>query len=233
MTTIQKREFELAMPEGGPAIPAYEAFPEKPWGSVLVGQEIFGVNEHIRSVVDRYAEQGLHAVAPAYFFEPAKGNIQLDYGPKSFVRGRELAAALGWDRAVQITDRFASDLKSRAKTKVGVVGFCWGGSLAWLSACRLPHAVDACVSYYGRATHEFRNEKPRIPVILHFGEHDSAIPMTNVREFIEAQPDVPVYVYDAGHGFNRNAPNHMNDFKPEIAALAHERTIEFFRNNLR
>jgi carboxymethylenebutenolidase len=208
----------------------YEARPQdekKIRGGLLVFQEIFGVNSHIRAVTRSWAEQGFVAWAPAFFDHIEKG-IELDYDARSMVRGRQLVAELGWDIAIEDTRLAAKALRLSlppSAARIGLIGFCWGGSLAWLCACRLSaKEINAAVAYYGRATHEFRHEKPNIPALLHFGRFDSLIPIENVQEFQEAQPETMVHVYEAGHGFNCDQ---RTDFNPQAAQLARERTLSF------
>ncbi len=182
----------------GHALDAYRAEPEgRPRGGIVVIQEIFGVNDHVREVCDRFAGAGYVTVAPALFDRAEKG-VELAYDDDGMAAGRDLRARVDWDGPV--SDIAAAVQALRPLGKVGVVGYCWGGSLAWLAACRLD--VDCVVGYYGGQIIEFKDEQPRCPVILHFGETDASIPMTDVDAIRAAQPDVPVHVYPAGHGFN-------------------------------
>jgi carboxymethylenebutenolidase len=200
-------------------------------GLVLI-QEIFGVNRHIRRVARSYAELGFHVWAPSYFDHLEKG-VELGYNTSTFDKGRAYAAQLGWEQAVEDSRMAAEELRQKLPAharKIGTVGYCWGGGLAWLIACRLGlGVVDACVSYYGRAAIEFRNEQPQVPVIMHFGERDPLIPMLNVQSFQRAQPGVPVHVYEAGHGFNCEA---RTDYDENAARLALKTTLEFLEKTL-
>ena len=193
---------------------------------MIVVQEIFGVNSHIREVTDTFARHGYLAWAPAYF-DPIERGVELGYDHSVYPRARELVASLGWDAAVAITRSAATLLKTREPhLSRHVVGYCWGGAVAWLAATRMgPELVDSAAAYYGRAISEFKNETARSPIIMHFGEHDTAIPMELVREIQTAQPTVPVYIYNAGHGFNCNQ---RKDYNAESAALALQRTLDFF-----
>lgn len=206
---------------------AYEAVPDgTPKGYVVVIQEIFGVNVHIREVCDGFAASGYHAVAPAIFDRVEKG-VELGYGEDDMARGVEIARG-----KLNIPDALA-DLQATIdylaeKGKVGVVGYCFGGLLTWLAACSLNNV--ACASgYYGGGIAQQKDLKPRVPVILHFGEKDVHIPMSDVQAIREAQPDVPVYVYSADHGFNCD---HRGSYDAEAASLARERTLDLFATHL-
>jgi carboxymethylenebutenolidase len=199
---------------------------------LLLIQEIFGVNRHIRRVARTYAELGFHVWAPSYFDHIEKG-VELGYNTSTFEKGRAYAGQLGWEQAVEDCRIAAEALRQRLPSharKVAAVGYCWGGGLAWLISCRLgKSAIEACVSYYGRAAIEFRDEQPKSPIIMHFGKLDPLIPMLNVQSFQRAQPDVPVYVYEAGHGFNCEA---RTDYDEAAAGQAMETTLEFLKNTL-
>ena len=210
----------------GHELEAYRADPEgTSRGGIVVIQEIFGVNGHIRDVCDGFAADGYAAIAPAVFDRVERG-IELDYDDAGKVRGREVRAELGWEGPMADVDAAAGALEPSGK--VGVVGYCWGGSLAWLAACRLD--VACAVGYYGGQIIGFNDETPRCPVILHFGETDASIPMDDVDAIRAAHADVPVHVYgDAGHGFNcdRRAAYHA-----ESAKTARARTLAFFAEHL-
>jgi carboxymethylenebutenolidase len=187
-------------------------------GAVVVVQEVFGVNAHIRDVCDRFAELGYSAIAPS-LFDRIEPGVELDYDEPGVAKGRELVGELGWDAPLH--DIWASAKALRADGKVGVVGYCWGGSVAWLAGCRLD--VGCVSAYYGRHIVEFLGEKPRCPAILHFGAEDALIPPENVKKVQAAYPDVPLYLYEgAGHGFNCDR---RADFRADAAAIALERTL--------
>lgn len=195
-------------------------------GGVVVVQEVFGVNAHIRGLCERFAELGYAAIAPA-LFDRIQPDVELDYDEAGVTKGRELVGALGWGAPMR--DIWASAKALRADGKVGVVGYCWGGSVAWLAGCRLD--VGCVSAYYGRHIVEFVDEKPRCPAILHFGAEDALIPSDNVEKVRSAYPDAPLYLYEAaGHGFNceRRA-----DFRPDAAAVALQRTLDLFATHLR
>ncbi len=204
----------------GHRLGAYEVSPEGAHGAVVIVQEIFGVNGHIRSVVDRYAAIGYRAIAPALFdrVDPA---VELPYDEAGIARGRELATQVRWDPAM--ADVAAAVEHVTSTGPVAVVGYCFGGSLAWLAAHRLP--VAAAVGYYGGQIRDHLDLEPKVPTMLHFGELDHAIPLDHVAEIRAAHPLVPVHVYDgAGHGFNCDA---RGSYHPLAAAVALGRTLEF------
>ena len=190
-------------------------------GALVVVQEIFGVNEHIRTVVERYAAEGYVALAPD-MFAPVQPHVELDYGENGLARGRELAAALGCERAVDIVAAAAALLRGEGHA-TATVGFCWGGSVAYLANTRL--GLPA-VSYYGARTVPFLEEKLRAPMLFHFGADDAAIPGADIQAHRERQPGAIAHVYEgAGHAFNRDIdPRHHH---PASASLAHRRTLKF------
>ena len=208
----------------GHALAAYESRPETPVAAIVIVQEIFGVNSHIRSVVDRYATLGFHAIAPALFdrVEHQDGkSVELGYTQDDVARGREIRTAIEWD--VTMLDVGAAVTHVAPTGPVAAIGYCWGGSLAWLAASQLP--VAAAVGYYGGQITQFLDRSPRCPVLLHFGALDSAIPLDGVAKIGEQYPDVEIHIYDdADHGFNCDA---RATYHPESAALALERTLAF------
>jgi carboxymethylenebutenolidase len=205
---------------------AYRASPDGvSTGSIVVIQEIFGVNAHVRDICDRFASAGYAAIAPA-LFDRLRPGVELDYNEAGVAEGRALVAELGWDAPMLDIAAAASVL--RPDNKVGVVGYCWGGTVAWLAACKLNVAGAAC--YYGRQIIDFVALQPRCPVIMHFGADDALIPLATVDAIKAAHPDVPIFVYEgAGHGFNCDR---RADFRPEVAGLALQRTRDFFRQHL-
>ncbi|VBB69133.1 Dienelactone hydrolase family [invertebrate metagenome] len=209
---------------------AYVAWPtETPRGGLVVLQEVFGVNSHIRAVTDRFAaEQGYIVIAPA-LFDRLESKVSLDYDDASLVRGRALRLALGWKKPlldIEATRAFASS-SAKGTRKVGVVGFCWGGSLAWLAACRLSLQVAVC--YYGGQIAQFLEERPICPVMMHFGRDDPIIPAADQKAIMDAHPEGYYHSYEAGHGFNCNE---RLDFQPECAAAAWSHTSAFLANSL-
>ena len=196
-------------------------------GVIVLIQEIFGVNSHIRSVADDYAAQGFHAIAPA-LFDRVQPNLELGYNPTDTAQGMKAARQIGMDAA--LLDVAASISHARAEwrgLKAGVLGYCYGGSLAWLAATRLD--PDAAVGYYGGQIAANAAETPHCPVMMHFGAKDPHIGPAEIEKIKAAHPDVPLFLYDAGHGFNCDQ---RKDFEPESAKLARQRTIEFFSRHL-
>jgi len=215
----------------GFVFPAYVAQPAgAARGAVVVLQEIFGVNAHIRAVTDGYAAQGYLAVAPAMFHR-VKPDVELGYAPDDMTAGIALKAAVeALPEPGALADiQAAVDFASRAG-KVGVVGYCWGGLLTWRSAC-LVQGVAGAVPYYGggMTMPPEAARDPHCPVMCHFGAKDHWITQDSVQAFARAHPDVAVHVYDADHGFNCD---HRGSYDAPAAALALERTLAFFARHL-
>ncbi|MEM7254368.1 MAG: dienelactone hydrolase family protein [Pseudomonadota bacterium] len=213
----------------GHQLGAYRADPDgAPKGGVVVIQEIFGVNAHIKEVADGYAKAGYLAVAPA-LFDRVERDLELGYDEASIAKGRDIAFPLGWDGPVM--DIEAAVKEAAGAGKVGTVGYCWGGSLAYVSACRLN--VQAAVGYYGGQITKFMADNPgdgpKAPTILHFGEQDAGIPLDDVEKVRAANPNVPIHMYNAGHGFNCD---HRGSYDEESCKVALERTLDFFAKNL-
>ena len=210
----------------GHELSAYRADPAgTARGGLVVIQEIFGVNSHIRAVADGFAAEGYAAVAPALFDRVERG-VELGYEEDGRTRGRGIRADIQWDDAVKDV---AAAVAALSGVAVGVVGYCWGGSLAWLAATRIA-GVAASVGYYGGQIKDFRDEAPHCPVMLHFGTEDASIPMDAVAAVQAAQPDIPVHIYEgAGHGFNCDQ---RGSYHAVAAATARERTLAFLRENV-
>lgn len=207
-------------------IGAWLAEPEStPKGGIVVVQEIFGVNAHIRAVTECFAAHGYTAIAPA-FFDHVETGVELGYDEAGFARGRELVGEIGVDLALADVASAAEAIASAGR--IGCVGYCWGGTIAFLAATRL--GLPA-VSYYGARNVGFLDEKPRAPVEFHFGARDPSIPPAAIERHREALPDAPVHVYPAGHAFNRDVDPDAYD--ATSATLAFERTLAFFEHNLR
>jgi carboxymethylenebutenolidase len=200
--------------------------PAKPRGAVVVVQEIFGVNAHIRSVTDGFAAQGYTAIAPSLFDRVRRG-IQLGYTETDMEQGAGYRRQIEPDTALK--DIAASAAVVRNSGRTAVVGFCWGGALAYLAACQLP--LGCAVVYYGKVANHLER-RPRCPVMYHFGSADRSIPPADVERVREAAaPGTPVYVYEgAGHGFNCDQ---RASYDPQAAALAAERTREFLARYLK
>jgi carboxymethylenebutenolidase len=207
---------------------AYRAEPEGPArGGVVVVQEIFGVNSHIRSVADRYAAAGYLAIAPA-IFDRARPGVELGYTPEDIEVGRGIAMG-ELDFQSVVADVAAAGVAAREAGKVGVVGYCFGGRITAACAIQLPEVFDAASSYYGGGIVGLIDQSPVVPMIMHFGERDQAIPMDDVDKVAAAWPDVTVNVYDAEHGFNCD---HRGSFSAVPAAIAQARTFRFFNERL-
>lgn len=216
----------IVLETGTGAIGAWESRPDGPArGGIVLLQELFGVNRHLRRVADAYAADGYHVIAPA-LFDRAERDVQLGYGPDDMARARELRATVGWEQA--LGDVEAARSRFGAGLRVATLGYCWGGAIAWLAACRL-EGLAASVSYYGGGIGGMLDEAPRCPVLCHFGETDHVIPLADVQRLRERHPAVEVHVYPAGHGFNCDE---RGSHEPASAALARERTLAFLRSHL-
>ena len=215
----------------GFVFPAYVAQPAgQPKGAVVVLQEIFGVNSHIRAVADDYAQQGYLAVAPATFHR-VKTGVELGYGPDDMTAGSALKAAVEALPAPGVMQDIQAAIEHGAQAgKVGIVGYCWGGLLTWRAACTL-EGLSAAVPYYGGGvtTPDEVARVPRVPVMAHFGDQDHWISLESVEAFKRAHPDVEVHVYHANHGFNCDQRASYDDAS---AKLARERTLAFFGKHL-
>ena len=205
-------------------------------GGLVVVQEIFGANAHIRAVAEGYAADGYVVLAPA-FFDPVEPGVELGYDQAGTARGRELVAQLGLDAALQIVAAAAAWLQARLAGRgepnaVGTVGYCWGGTVALLSALRLGLPS---VSYYGARNLPFLEDpqlvaKPRAPVMFHFGQDDPLIPDAAVQAHRQALPRMEVFTYPAGHAFNREVD--ADAYHAPSAALARQRSLAFFAGHL-
>src|SRR3978361_236619 len=177
--------------------------PHAPRGAIVVLQEIFGVNSHIRGVADRFALAGYLAIAPATFDRVERG-VELGYTPEDMKRGSGLKAAGGALPAPGVLQGIQAAVAFAARSvKVGIVGYCWGGLLVWRSAEQLT-GLSAAVSYYGggMTMGDEPARKPRVPVMSHFGDQDTHIALDSVKAFEQAHPEVEVHLYAANHGFN-------------------------------
>ena len=205
---------------------AYRAGPADAKHGLVVIQEIFGVNDHIRSVCDRFAAQGYEVIAPALFDRSERG-IEVGYTPDDVKIGIKHRGAL--------TDEMvAADVEAAAKAlggkPLGIVGYCFGGTVAWNSACRTT-LFKAASGWYGGGIAKTREEQPNAPVQLHFGEHDHSIPLTDVELIRAAHPEVAVYVYEgAQHGFGCDA---RGSYDEASYKLAWKRTLDFFAEHLK
>jgi carboxymethylenebutenolidase len=208
----------------GHRLSAYLAEPTgTPLGGIVVIQEIFGVTRHIRAVADQYAAAGFLAAAPA-LFDRVERNVDVPY--------TDMQTGFGYVKALKIdqvmldiqagVDRVSQARVAGTAAKVGVVGYCWGGTIAYLAAARLK--IAAAVAYYGGGINNHTDEKPRVPVMFHFGEKDTHIPMSAIEQIKAVYPQGVYHMYPAGHGFNCTD---RASFDAPSAKLALERSLEF------
>ncbi len=211
----------------GHELGAYVAQPEdEPIAGLVVVQEIFGVNGHIRSVADGYARHGFLAVAPALFDRIERG-VELGYEGADLQRAMSFVPKLDVEKALADVEAAMKYAAASTGKKVGVIGYCFGGTLAWLAAARLHPA--AAVGYYGGRIGNYVHESPQCPVMLHFGRQDAHIPPEEVEKVRSAHPNVEIWWYDAGHGFNCDA---RGSYDPQSARMARERSLGFLKKHL-
>jgi carboxymethylenebutenolidase len=196
-------------------------------GGIVVIQEIFGVNQHIRAVCDRLAGDGYVAVAPALFDRTQK-NFECGYTPDEIANARKFIANPDWDAMLRDTDAAIGDIKAVGPT--AIMGFCMGGTIAFLAATRFA-GLKAAVCYYGGRIVAFADEKPKCPTMMHFGEQDQSIPMTDVETIKQKRPDCEIYVYPiAGHGFHCDE---RGSFHEPSAKIAWQRTMDFLGKHMK
>jgi carboxymethylenebutenolidase len=189
-------------------------------GGLVLIQEIFGVTDHIRELCDGFAEDGYEVIAPSFYDRQDRG-FSTDYGGEGVAKAMRYSAAAPWDEV-------AGDIQAAVRALKGpvfVTGFCWGGTASWLAACRC-EGLAAASSFYGRRIPELLAETPRCPIILHFGKTDASIPLETVEQIRAARPEMPIYLYDAGHGF---VSDRRADHDPDSARLARLRTLQLFQ----
>jgi carboxymethylenebutenolidase len=219
------QKIELTAADGH-HLSAYRANPDgAPRGAIVVIQEIFGVNDHIRKVADGYAADGYVAIAPA-LFDRIRPGIEIGYSMAEIQEGFGYKTASKTDDALKDIEAAVKEVSGTGK--VGIVGYCWGGYLAWMSAARVP-GLAASAPYYGGGVPDAASEQPKCPVMLHFGEKDSYIPLDGVAKLKAAHPAQAVHIYDADHGFNCDQRGSWHEAS---AILARHRTLEFFRKNI-
>lgn len=220
-----KGEFTRLMARDGHEFDAWLSPPVgAPRGAVLVLQEIFGVNSHVRAVADGFAADGYLAIAPS-LFDRVKRNVEMGYTPPEIEQGRGYMLQVPEEKL--LLDMRACVNVVRHAGRVAAVGYCWGGSLAYLAACELP--VAAAVSYYGTRTLQYLDRKPKAPVLYHFGERDKSIPPEAIEKIRAAHPQGQYFIYPADHGFNCD---HRQSFDAPSAKLARERTLAFLARHL-
>jgi len=208
----------------GHRLGAYRAGPADARAGLVVIQEIFGVNAHMRRVADQFAAVGYAVIAPA-LFDRAERGIELGYLPQDVQKGMELRSKITHEQAMMDIAAAAAAL---GVAKAGIVGYCWGGSLAWSGATET-ELFAAASGWYGGMIVKTKDAVPHCPVQLHFGETDHSIPLADVEALRAAQPNIPIYTYPAGHGFGCED---RASYSPECAALAQSRTLEFFAKYL-
>ena len=191
---------------------------ERRGGLVLI-QEIFGVNDNIRALADSFADDGYEVIAPS-LYDRVQPDFQAGYDAAGIETARAVAHQVSWDTVVPDLQAAIDALEP----PVFAAGFCWGGSATWIAACR-NEGLTAASAFYGRLIPQHLDETPRCPIILHFGERDPTIPLSEVDKITDAHPKLRVFTYDAGHGFfsDRRA-----DYGAEASKLARTRTLEFF-----
>jgi carboxymethylenebutenolidase len=203
----------------GRSIGAWRADPSGPSrGGLIICQEIFGVNSHIKSVCEDFASAGYTAIAPA-FFDRTEAGVELGYTADDVARGRALMGKVSIDEALLDVRAALALLKNNGK--VGIVGYCWGGTVAWAAATQID-GLACSAPYYGGGIAARAAERARCPVEMHFGETDHAIPMSDVEKVRQAQPGMTIHVYPAGHGFNCNQ---RGSYHEPSARLARDRTL--------
>jgi len=210
----------------GHVLSAYRADPSgKPRGGIVVIQEIFGVNSHIKSVADGFARDGYVAIAPAMFDRVQKG-FDVGYSPADMAKGREVRAKVTNDMALK--DAEAAIKAAAPAGKVGIVGYCWGGTIAWLCAGKSP-GLACAVAYYGGGILDNADIAPRVPLMGHFGDKDQHIPVAGVKQLAEKYPQHQIFIYAADHGFNCDQ---RGSYNAPAAKQARERTLAFFRQHV-
>jgi len=210
--------------DDGHRFSAYRSGPAQARAGLVVIQEIFGVNAHMRNAADRFAAEGYAVISPA-LFDRAERGIELGYQPEDAQTGVALRAKIPLEETLKDITAAALAL---ATAKTGIVGYCWGGSLAWIGATQTD-LFAAASGWYGAMIIKTKDAKPRCPVQLHFGENDHSIPLADVEAIREAQPGIEVYTYPASHGFGCEE---RASYNPEATQLAQSRTLRLFKEHL-
>ena len=215
------RKIRLNSPTDGFSFEAYHVGPQdaRQGGLVLI-QEVFGVTDHIRELADSYAEAGYEVIAPS-MYDRLEPGFAADYASDAVAKAVRYSQETPWD---QVEGDLQAAIDALAPP-VFVTGFCWGGTATWLAACRCK-GVAAASSFYGRRIPELLDETPRCPIILHFGKTDASIPPATIEQIAAAHPDIPIHLYDAGHGF---VSDRRADHDPDSARLARLRTLQLFQ----
>ena len=211
----------------GHKLAAYRADPSsKPRGGIVVIQEVFGVNSHIKSVTDGFAAEGYLAIAPAMYDRVQRG-YDTGYSQDEIQAGLKIMQGLDWNNTMK--DVITALEQAKSAGKVGLVGYCWGGTVAWVGAARVP-GLAASVPYYGGGIPNFADENPKCPVMFHFGEQDQSPTLEQAKQVAAKHPGATAHYYPgAGHGFNCD---HRPSFNAAASKQARERTLEFFRKHV-
>ena len=210
----------------GHKLDAYRAEPAgKPRGGVVVIQEIFGVNSHIKSVADGFAADGYLTIAPA-MYDRVQRNYDTGYSPDEIQAGLAVMQKLDWEQTMLDVD--AAVKEARSGGKVGIVGYCWGGTVAWLAAART-EGLACSVPYYGGGIPNFAGEGPKVPMMCNFGEQDQSPTPEQARAAVDKHASIEAHFYAAGHGFNCDQ---RGSYNAEASKLARTRTLEFFRKHI-
>lgn len=212
--------------EDGHVFDAYVTGEETARAGIVLIQEIFGVNSHIRDVADFFAAQGYRVIAPA-LFDRVQAKVELGYAREDIQKGLELRSEISQEQVMM--DIAAAVQALEKQSSAGVVGYCWGGTLAWLAACEIA-GVNAASCWYGGGLAQVANEQTAVPVQMHFGELDKSIPLSDVEIIRQAQPDAEMFVYPGvDHGFGCDQRGSYNQAATE---LARQRTLSFFAKHL-
>jgi carboxymethylenebutenolidase len=212
--------------EDGHRFTAYVARPTgTPRGAIIVVQEIFGVNHHIKAVTDGFAADGYLAIAPA-LFDRFERDVDMGYNPDTIQKGRAIKVKVTTE--MMMADLSAARDHVAGAGKLGIVGYCWGGFVTWLAAAHLD-GITCAVPYYGGGMLEHPDIQSRVPVMAHFGERDAIIPVVGVKQLAAKHPNQKFYIYAADHGFNCDE---RGSYDEAAAKLARERTLAFFRQHV-
>ncbi|MGQ0652413.1 MAG: dienelactone hydrolase family protein [Betaproteobacteria bacterium] len=211
----------------GHQLAAYRAEPQgSPRGAIVVIQEIFGVNSHIKAVTDGFAADGYVAIAPAMFDRVQRG-YDTGYTPPEIEAGRALMQKLDWANSLRDVDAAVAEAKKSGR--VGIVGYCWGGTVAWRAAANTA-GLAAAAPFYGGGMPSFIDEKPKVPVQAHFGELDQSPTLEQAKAIAKAHPEIEAHYYpNAGHGFNCD---HRPSFNAAASKTSRERVLQFFRKHV-
>jgi carboxymethylenebutenolidase len=223
--TLRGKMISMTMSDGA-GIGVYRVEPEgQRRGGLVLIQEIFGVTEHIKELCEGYAADGYEVLSPAIYDREEPG-FQASYSPEDIQKAMRIARGEHpFDLSVKDAQICIDALKG--KGAVFITGYCYGGSVSWAAACRC-EGLAAASGYYGGMIAQMAEETPKCPTILHFGKHDHGIPLEVAEKVKALHPEVEVYIYDAGHGFNSDR---RTDYNPEAAKLGRERTLALFRAN--